>query len=130
MCDSLYTNINYVPNRTIPNRNGNNYQQPQVVTPQHRSTEEFKAYLKEHDPKTYAALEYFAEKYPPRQLSPKEREEMNNTCLKSFRAPSPKTMKTFWQKIEAWLLTKTKRPPRTSLEDIREKYNTYIANNN
>lgn len=94
-----------------------------------RSAKEFMEYLKLYNPKAFAAIEYIDQKYKCAPSTPEERERLENITLKSFRAPNPRTVKNIWQKLETWLLNKTKRPPRTTLEDIKEKYDTYVNKN-
>ena len=133
MSDSTFVAHPRIRPTQIVNRH--NFQAPpeyssnEEIVQRNRSTKEFMEYLKKYEPSTYAALAHFAEKYPPKQLSAEQQEDLlKNTRLKAYKLPSPKTIKNIWQRIEAWLINKTKRPPRTNLEDLKEKYDTYINN--
>jgi len=92
--------------------------------PQGTTTEEFKAYLQQYEPETYRALEYFANKYPPRQLTEEELEELNNTKLKAFRPPTPKVCSRIWQTVKRWF---TNEAPKIKLEDVQQAYDGYTA---
>ena len=133
MSDSTFVAYPKIRPTQIVNRH--NFQAPPEYSSneenvqRNRSAKEFMEYLKNREPKTYGTLAHFAEEYPPKQLTEKERKKINTTMLKSFRAPNPRTVKNIWQKLETWLLNKTKRPPRTTLEDIKEKYDTYVNKN-
>ena len=88
------------------------------------TTEQFKKYLQQYEPETYRALEYFANKYPPKQLTEEEREKLNNTNLKAFRPPSPKTCNKILQTIKSWFI---KEAPKIKPDDIQDAYDKYVA---
>lgn len=91
-----------------PSYNGINAGDGNIRVPQGTTTEEFKEYLKEYEPDTFQALEKIDAKYPPRELTPEEREKIKNTklCLgnpaKIIQKVKPSTIKNWWSKIEGW----------------------------
>lgn len=120
--DSLLVAGNYsIYNTTTPKRDG--VKTPSTLNlrmPQNTTTEDFKAYLQQYEPETYKALEYFANKYPPKQLTEEEQEKLNNTTLKAFKPPSPKTCSQIWKTIKSWF---TKVKP----DDIQDGYDKMVA---
>lgn len=109
-------------NNTVSNRDGFKAppRTPNLRLSQGTTTAEFIEYLKRYEPETYRALQYFADKYPARQLTEEEREKLNNTTLKAFRPPSPKTCSQIWKTIKSWF---TKVKP----DDIQDGYDKMVA---
>ena len=113
-----------------PSYNGINAGDGNIRVPQGTTTEEFKEYLKEYEPDTFQALEKIDAKYPPRELTPEEREKIKNTklCLgnpaKIVQKVKPSTIKNWWSKFENWLVKYTSKSHNLTIDKVEDKIDT------
>ena len=99
-----------------------------IRVPQGTTTEEFQEYLKEYEPDTFEALEKIAAKYPPKELTPEEREKLDNTRLgnsaKFLCKVKPSTVKNVWSKFENWLVKYTSKSHNWTIDKVEDKIDT------
>lgn len=89
--------------------------------PQGTTSEEFKEYLKEYEPDTFVAIETLDKKLKDMPTQQCE----DNILLgrpKMLKAMNPKTIKDGLQKIENFIINKTKKPPRITIDELKERY--------
>ena len=116
----MFLNLSHVPQtkRQDVKIGENRY----LNVPQGTTTQEFTEYLKKYEPDVFIAIEEMDKKLN-QMPTPKDNEEMLlGTPAKIMKAVNPKILKNGWQKLEAFILNKTKKPPRVTIDELNERY--------
>ena len=115
-----FLNLAYIPNE---NYHGVKIGENRYLNmPQGTTTEEFKEYLKEYEPDIFVALEKVDNKLKNMQTPQEDKEMIFGSPSKMLKAVNPRTIKNGWQKFETFILNKTKKPPRVTVDELNERY--------
>lgn len=93
-----------------------------LKVPQGTTTEEFTEYLKKYEPDVFVALEKIDNKLKNIPTPQNDKEMLFSSPARVMKSVNPQVIKKGLQRFETFILNKTKRPPRVTVDELEERY--------